>query len=146
VNFSVNYLPGTDLLKGQIATFSLNGGNANAALDSGVLHVTSTNFKGVGVAAVTNDLSINVRQLQISYSSLTPVPNAKIEYKVRDSSGNLIVVKTQYLNLQNTGGAVQTANTDLILSGYPPIDEIVFVTQGNGSSSLDMKFYGLVLF
>jgi hypothetical protein len=55
-------------------------------------------------------------------------------------------VKTQYLNLQNTGGAVKTVNTDLILSGYPPVDEIVFVTQSTGSSSLDMKFYGLVLF
>ncbi|MFH0984468.1 MAG: Ig-like domain repeat protein [Candidatus Omnitrophota bacterium] len=146
VNFSVNHVLGTDLLKGPIATFALNGGNAAASWDSGALHLTSSNFQGMGVAAITNDLSINVRQLQISYSSLTPVPNARIEYKARDSFGNLIIVKTQYLNLQNTGGAVKTVNTDLILSGYPLVDEIVFVTEGTGSSSLDMKLYGFSLF
>jgi len=146
VNFSVNYILGTDLLKGPIATFSLNGGNADASWNAGILHVTSTNFKGVGAAAITNDLSINGRQLQISYSSLTAVPNAKIEYKVRDSAGKLIVVKTQYLNLKNTGGAVKTVNTDLILSGYSAVDEIVFITQGTGATPLDMKFYGWVLF
>ncbi|MFA5167265.1 MAG: Ig-like domain repeat protein [Candidatus Omnitrophota bacterium] len=147
VNFSVRYSsPGTDFLKGQITTFALNGGHAAAAWDSGILHVTSSNFKGVGVAAIMPRTSINVREIQISYSSLTPVPNARIEYKMRDSSGHLVVVKTQYLNLQNTRGAVRTVTPDLIFSGYPPIDEIVFVTDGTGASTLDMTFYGFAGF
>ena len=146
VNFNVSRPQGTDFLKGQITTFALNGGNAAASWDSGVLHVTSSNFKGVGVAAILNPTSINVRQVQISYSSLTPVPNARIEYKARDASGKLITVKTQYLSLQNTGGIVKTVTTDLIFSGYPAIDEIVFVTDGAGTSTLDMKIYGFAGF
>jgi len=146
VNFTVSRPQGTDFLKGQITTFALNGGNSNASWDSGVLHVTSSNFKGVGVAAIMPGTSINVRQVQISYSSLTPVPNARIEYKARDASGKLITVKTQYLNLQNTGGIVKTVTTDLIFSGYPALDEIVFVTDGAGTSTLDMKIYGFAGF
>jgi len=55
-------------------------------------------------------------------------------------------VKTQYLSLQNTGGIVKTVTTDLIFSGYPAIDEIVFVTDGAGTSTLDMKIYGFAGF
>ena len=133
-----------DLLKGQLATFSFDGGNVSSSWESNHLHITSTNQRGVGVASIVSGLDAAGFQMQLRYASATAVPGARIEFK-KKVDGVLTVVATQYLTLENTGGETRTVSFSL-----PPgmlfndLEEVVFVTSGTGGA-LDMSLDSFVL-
>ncbi len=146
VNWTVKVdMTGRDLLNGQLAIFSFDGGNVSSSLGSDPLHLTSTNLRGIGVSAITPVSEVTGHSIQIRYSSVTNCGAVKIEFKKR-INGVLMVMGALYFSLENTGGIVRTVTMGPIPAGMPSnLDEITFVSQGSGSS-LDMSLYDLVLY
>jgi hypothetical protein len=118
------------------------GDNVHAVREGSRYHVTSPTNAGIGVVFTDeNKFTLEASTVQLHYSSLTAVPDARIEFKKR-INGVLQTVYVETLSLDNTGGAERTVSFTLPTDGtLGDLSEVVFATSGGGA--LDLTFYGL---
>lgn len=131
-----------NLLNSQLSAFSWMGDPVNAVRgNDGSYHVTSSSNGGIGVAfADSNKFVFEGSSMQLRYSSQTPVPNARLEFKQK-IDGVLQTVHVENLSLENTGGQVRTVLFELPENGVlGDLVEVVFATS-DGSGPLDLTFY-----
>jgi hypothetical protein len=123
-----------------VSAFSWAGDVVRGVSEGSRFHVTSSTNAGIGVV-FKDDVKFTFEgsAMQLHYSSTTPVPNAKIEFK-KKVGGILQTVYTKNLSLENTGGIERTVSFSLPLTGVlGELEEVVFVTSGGGP--LDLTFH-----
>jgi hypothetical protein len=130
-----------NLLSRSVSAFSWMGDVVTGNLEIGGFHVTSPTNAGIGIAITDGSkFTFEGSEMKLRYSSMTAVPNAKIEFK-KMVNGALTIVHTEYLSLENTGGAEKSVTVSLPLNGdLGGLKEVVLAT--SGGSALDLTILG----
>ena len=131
-----------NLLNRTVSAFSWAGDIVTATREGSSFHVTSATDAGIGVAFTDGSkFTFEGSTMQFRYSSMTAVPNARIEFKQR-INGVLTTVYTEQLTLENTGGAERTVSFTPPVSGLlGDLAEVVFATSGGGALNITLHSF-----